>query len=128
LKILDKLTVKAKEHNTGSSHCNHVAAIIYRNRVVAWGTNSYKSHPLQLENSRNPESIFLHAEIDVLIKASKVLTVKEMEKASIVVMRLYKKGGLAPSKPCSGCQKYITSLGIKKVIFTKDGQWNIKQS
>lgn len=102
------------------------AAVVYRGRVIARGNNQKKSHPVQQQFAKKPEAIFLHAEVDALYKASKVLTAKQLAKATLYIARMkYPRPhtkdivwGL--SKPCKGCQKAIEHFNIKQVIYTTD--------
>jgi|SaaInl33SG_5_DNA_1037386.scaffolds.fasta_scaffold27566_2 tRNA(Arg) A34 adenosine deaminase TadA len=102
------------------------AAVVYRGKVITRGNNQKKSHPIQQQFAKKPEAIFLHAEVDALYKASKVLTPKQLAKATLYIAR--KKHprprtrelvwGL--SKPCKGCQKAIEHYKIKEVVYTTD--------
>lgn len=97
------------------------AAVLYKGKVVAIGVCRYKSHPYQKQFGRNVHSIFLHAEIDALIKAKRRLTPSELSKSTLLVARVKNiKGeyvaGLA--KPCEGCTRAIEESGIRKVIHT----------
>jgi deoxycytidylate deaminase len=98
------------------------AAVLYKGRVVAIGVCRYKSHPYQKQFGRDHHSIYLHAEVDVLIKAKRRLTPSELSKSTLLVARVKSiKGeyvaGLA--KPCEGCQRAIRELGVKNVIYTQ---------
>ena len=102
------------------------AAVVYRGKVIARGNNQKKSHPIQQQFAKKPEAIFLHAEVDALYKASKMLTAKQLAKSTLYIAR--KKHprphtsevvwGL--SKPCKGCQKAIEHYNIKEVVYTTD--------
>lgn len=97
----------------------NITAIIYdrKGRVLSVGKNSYtKTHPLQAkfaEKSGNPHKIYLHAEIDALVK------LRYTDKAySIHVIRLSGKGQPMNAKPCSCCSLAVQSFGIKKITHT----------
>lgn len=97
----------------------NITALVYdrKGRLLSMGKNSYlKTHPLQAKIAKQvgeSEKIFLHAEIDALIK------VRDWKKAhKIVVTRINKHGEPALAKPCLVCEKMIKLAGIKEVVHT----------
>lgn len=102
------------------------AAIVYKNEIVAVGINKNKSHPLQKRFSKNTNSIFLHAEIDVIKNALRVISQDELSKSTLYVCRMkYPVGtksrmirGMAC--PCPGCSKAIAAFNIPRVIYSLD--------
>ena len=99
------------------------AAVLYKGRVVAIGVCRYKSHPYQKQFGRNPHSIYLHAEVDALIKAKRKLTPSELARSTLLVARVKRNHSGGPfvsgnAKPCEGCTKAILSSGIRKVVHT----------
>ena len=130
--ILNQLLKRAIERPKVG--CSRIAAVLVYKNQFFYGGNSYKSHPFQAKYSKNPDSIYLHAEVDAINKARKVLSPLEMRKATLYIARV--KGrptvdqdcdtllwGLA--KPCKGCQRAIYMEGVGRVIFTTDetGVW-----
>jgi len=102
------------------------AAVVHRGKVIARGNNQKKSHPIQQQFAKNPEAIFLHAEVDALYKASRILTPSELAKATLYIARKKHPGPRtnevvwALSKPCDGCQKAIKYYNIKEVVYSTD--------
>lgn len=101
------------------------SAVVYKGKIISVGFNRRKSHPIQKKYGRNEESIFLHAEIDALVQATKILTRDEIKSSIIYVARRKHKEnqnkevwGLA--KPCEGCLKGIKDFGIQKIIYTME--------
>lgn len=100
------------------------AAVVYKGEIVSIGVCKYKTHPIQRTFGRNKDSIFLHAEIDALIKASRRNV--DMSKCILYIARVKRPcsnlfewvSGLA--KPCDGCAKAIEAYGIRKIIYTED--------
>lgn len=100
------------------------AAIVYRNRIISVGLNSMKSHPMAAKYGKNPEAVFLHAEIDSIKNALREIDIDYFSKCDLYVVRVKKPKpfskqyifGLA--KPCCGCERAIISFGIKRVIYT----------
>lgn len=94
-----------------------VTAIIYdkRGNILSIGKNSYiKTHTLQAKfaaKAGNSEAIFLHAEIDAIVKCRKI------DKAhKIAVFRYDANGNPANSAPCKICKKAIEELTNIKII------------
>lgn len=101
------------------------AALTIRKKVISVGTNSLKTHPFQKKFSSNDDSICIHAENNVIMKALKTISVEEISKATIYVARAKKNGVggkyiFGSAKPCVGCQKAIATFGIKNVFYTTD--------
>jgi cytidine deaminase len=94
------------------------AAILYKNKIVSIGTNKYKTHPVMKKFCKNPDAIFLHAEVDAIHKATKLLTLKQLEKATLVVVRVKQDGSSGLAKPCAGCQDCIDHYKLKEVVYT----------
>lgn len=97
----------------------NLTAIIYdrKGRVISVGKNSYvKTHPLQARlgaKTGKPEAIFLHAEVDALVR------LKDWSKAhKMVVTRIGKDGGPLLAKPCPACQHAIEMAGIQHIEHT----------
>lgn len=106
----------------------HVGCVIgYGKNVIATGFNSHKTSPLQKAYNRcrcfeeydtTPHS--LHAEI-AAISSVKHLDV-DWSKAEIYVYRKLKNGDRSYARPCAGCMKAISDLGIKNIFYsTPDG-------
>lgn len=108
-------------------HARIAAAIVYKNELISVGVCSYKSHPLQKHYGRNPHSIYLHAEVDALIKARSRIEARgiSLKKCTLYIARVKRASssdasfipGLA--KPCEGCMKAIHEAGLTNIIFTE---------
>lgn len=96
----------------------HAAAIVYKKRIISIGHNSLKTHPMMLEYGRRKGSLFLHAEIDAIIKALKSFGPEILTKCDIYVLRLTRGIRRGNSKPCEGCQRAIDAFGFKGVYHT----------
>lgn len=87
-----------------------------RGRLISQATNRYdKTHPLQAKYAMiagEPYRIYLHAEINAIIKAKS----KEIHKIKV---ELYDSSGKPKlAKPCKVCHEFIKSHGIKFVEYT----------
>lgn len=98
------------------------AMILYKGKAVAYGFNQWKTHPFAAKYGRHEEAIFLHAETDAILKASKRLTETELKKTTLIICRVRQDAALQScfgiAKPCAGCAKCIEEYGIKRVIYT----------
>lgn len=94
-----------------------ITALAYdkRGKLLAVGRNSYtKTHPLQSKYanlSKRPAAIYLHAELDALIKA-------RQQVHKLVVIRVNSKGKPVIAKPCPSCQLAIRDFNVKHVTHT----------
>lgn len=95
-----------------------ITALAYdkRGKLLSTGVNSYiRTHPLQAKYGRlsgRPAAIYLHAELDALLKARGPVH-------RLVVMRYNEQGRPALAKPCPACQLAIAAFQVKKVEYTK---------
>ena len=96
------------------------AAIVYKNEIIAFGQNQYKTHPFQSRFSKNENAIFLHAETCAIYNALKKLSLEEISKTTLYVLRIKSDKTTGTSKPCSGCMQCIATFGIKHVYYTED--------
>jgi deoxycytidylate deaminase len=109
--------------NNMSSH--KVTAFVYNKKgmLLSVGKNSYiKTHTIQAKYGKmagKPSSIYLHAEIDALIKARNRGGVPHR----IFVARYYRDGSPAMAKPCPICMAAITDFGIEIIEWTV-GEFN----
>ena len=108
--------VKRRDEYPGNHRVG--ALIVHKNKSIAIGYNQHKTHPLQKKYASNPESVFLHAEIDVLSRAMRVLTMKQLSKSTMYIARVKKDGSRGFAKPCKGCATAIDSFKLKKVVYT----------
>jgi deoxycytidylate deaminase len=95
-----------------------LTATVYdkRGRVLSVGHNNYlKSHPYQKSCAHKvdlPDKIFLHAEINALIK------IKNGTPHKIKIERYGKSNNPLNAKPCPICELAIKEAGIKFVEYT----------
>lgn len=101
-----------------ASRPQYITAIIYdkRGRILSIGKNSYvKTHPYQakLAKRHNAHKVFLHAEIDAIIKC------RDLSKAHrISIFREGRNGKMVCAAPCEVCQDGIRLAGIKVIEHT----------
>lgn len=125
-KIKQMLTRLALENPGVQGRFKLAAGIVYRKHLIATGVNSYKSHPLMYEWGRNADSIFLHAEVDAIKNALRLITQDQLTKCDMYIVRVKKQDsrrhnwtyGLA--KPCPGCTRAIEAFNLRNVYYTTD--------
>jgi tRNA(Arg) A34 adenosine deaminase TadA len=126
LKILDKVA----ESIEPVANARIASAIVYRNDIVAIGTNKKKSHPFQRRFAKHDLAIYLHAEIDAIKNAMRHLSLGELAKSKMYISRIrYADSEPNPTpdklirglaRPCEGCMRAIATFDIKHVCFTSD--------
>lgn len=109
------------------------AGITLGKHLVATGINSYKTHPIMKKWGRHSKSVCLHAEIDAIKNALRLITPSELEKSTLYVVRVKRPEPFADkwtyglAKPCKGCLRAIEAFNIQKVYYTLDevdkGPW-----
>ena len=101
------------------------AAIVYKGNIISFGQNSYKTHPFQKRFSKNDKAVYLHAETTVIYNALKKLSLSELQKSNLYIVRIKKDGTQGLSKPCCGCSRCINTFCITNVYYTEDSKDNI---
>ena len=102
------------------------AALIYKGRILATGTNQYKTHPLMMTRGYRDDQNWRHAEVDCIINASRFMTKEQMARCELRVVRAKRPGAdsnrwiLGLAKPCPGCSQVIANYGITNVTWTED--------
>lgn len=96
------------------------ALIVLGNEIISKGTNSVKSHPFAKAFSKHPEAIYLHAEHDAILKASRKLGKRDWHKARLYVARTTKSSVFGLAKPCNGCACAINHFKIGLVVYSLD--------
>jgi len=101
------------------------AAVVYKGKIISVGVNQDKTHPVAAEYQKNEHSIFLHAEVDAIVKARKRISETDLKRSTLYVARVkmdsFQNTMFGMSRPCSGCMRCIKDHGIKKVIYTTHG-------
>ena len=105
--------------------CSHIAFLIRCGKIVHIGTNSCKSHPETLKyDYKDHQKVGIHAELNVCMKSGK----ENLKDYSMVVLRVDRKGNLANSKPCCGCQRVIKQFNIGEVWYSDSKGEVVKNS
>lgn len=120
-RVLQLLTKLAQENEGIRGKFRLAAGLLYKGHLVATGVNSYKSHPLATKYGKNPEAIFLHAEVDCIKNALKLLSLRELAKCDMYVVRIKNDGSYGNSMPCQGCTRAIAEFGVRSVTYYQEG-------
>jgi tRNA(Arg) A34 adenosine deaminase TadA len=131
--IIDMLKPLAAD-NVNEIGARLAACITYKGKVVSFGLNRLKSHPFQLLYGKNKDSLFLHAEVDAIYRATKRLDTHELSKSTLYVARVKRASsvdagfvnGLA--RPCVGCARCIATFGLRKVVYTTEQGFDIVET
>lgn len=126
MKLKEVMTAMAL--SSDHHRCKHSALISYKNHVISVACNRIKSHPFQKKFGRAEEAIFLHAEVSAISQALKRITLKQLSKSVMHVVRVSINSDDNPffcySKPCKGCMRAIEEFDIQKVLYTnEDGKF-----
>lgn len=121
-KIINELFALARDKERVSG-ARIVAALVHKNKVVSYGFNQYRTSWMQRKFKSNDLSLFLHAEVDAIKNALKVVDADVVKKSTLYVIRARKIAGkevFGSAKPCRGCQSCIKWFDINRVYYTTD--------
>lgn len=117
IKVLETLRAHCR-NSTPVAKSKHAAAVVFKGKIIALATNSYKSHPAMLKYGTNEHRIFLHAEVAVLLRVIKKYGSKILKYCKLYVGRFNQKNKAKLSKPCPVCMNMIKAYKVKEVIWT----------
>lgn len=121
MSVSRSLISRAVQQAQSSPHSRYwVGAVVFRKKnVISVGHNIPKKvvHPaeLPLKFRKHPDSI--HAEMSALLSARCCV-----KGASILVVRINRKGQLRMAFPCRFCLTYLQHVGIRRVWFSDNDQ------
>jgi deoxycytidylate deaminase len=98
------------------------SVIIHRSKVISFGINKIKTHPLQ-KNPHTGNHGFIHAELDAIIKSQS----RTLNNHQIYTARLLKNNSLGNAKPCKSCREILLSYGIHIVNYSLEDNKFIKE-
>ena len=105
--FFDEAYSQALKSNMNS---NHGAVLIYRGKIIGRGYNTY--------NSNFNEKSSLHAEISAINSALRKISINDLKKCELVIIRVNKLGECLNSKPCCNCERAICNYNIKRVFYS----------
>ena len=131
--IIEMLKIMAAD-NVNDIGARLAACVTYKGKVVSFGLNQLKSHPFQLMYGKNKDSLFLHAEVDAIYRATKRLSTHELTKSTLYVARVKRASSTAQgfvnglARPCIGCARCIATFGLKRVVYTTEQDFDIVEN
>jgi len=120
--------VRDLPRNDRSHRSRHASAVVYRGAAAGFGFNSLKSHPFQARYGKNRDAIFLHSEVDAIKNSLKSISLRELSRSTLYVVRIKQISGTdtglvqGMSCPCEGCARAIAEFDIKRVVYTLDNK------
>lgn len=124
VKFINKCIDVAK--TVGNAKYNVACIIVYRNRIVGMGCNSYtKTHPMMV-NAESPDKIYLHAEISAISQFNRYLRFNAIRDkreyviahSTMFVASVCQDGTARIAEPCITCLDKIQKFGIRKIFYT----------
>ena len=94
------------------------AVILKKNQKIAYGFNSYKTHPTLKKYTNFP---YIHAETSAILLASRLNScgIENSCKGCIIyILRIKRNGEIGFAKPCATCLYLLRLAGIKRVYYT----------
>jgi deoxycytidylate deaminase len=120
----ERLSLFADEMSRKSPMIMRHGAICARgSKIVSRGCNHYRT---KFSKMPNKEYCSCHAEMDALyrlkIKNQKKRTIDNLFKnITIYVVKKDRNGNYKDSTPCLDCYNYMKKIGIKKIVYSIDG-------
>lgn len=103
---------------------NHGAIVIFRGKIVGRGYNK-----TCIEKKYGVSKWSIHAEVDAIQDALRKITLENLKKSILLVVRLRKEGDISLSAPCSDCTKYIQRFKINTCYYSNENySKNIKEN
>lgn len=110
---------------SSAKRCHHFSFILYKNKILAIGSNNQKTHPSNLKNPkisiRTGEDFsnqkYTCSEFHAILKLKRQTNI-DSKKCVLVNMRFDRNGKLSYSRPCMSCQNLLKYHNFKKVIWT----------
>ena len=115
-KMIDYCLAEAREicADNRSLRTTHVAFLVRGNKVFYTGWNVLKTHPLIAKHPYHTGTPSMHAELSVVIRAG----MQNLKDYEMIVVRYDRRGNLAISRPCAGCQSVLRQVNISRVAFS----------
>lgn len=110
-KDINRFAIVRKLAETGTMKWRVGAGLYYGAKLVTFGVNKVKSHPLL--KTYKPTSYSVHAELNAILRANRT------NGCTLYVCRLLVNGDLGASFPCPYCLPHIIEAEIKSIVY-----WN----
>jgi deoxycytidylate deaminase len=105
--------------------CRHFSFILYKNRLIATGTNNSKTHPMNLKNRKvsrvtgddYSDQKQTCSEFNAILKLKRLTNI-DTKKCNIINIRFDRNNNIAMAKPCMSCQSLLRYFEFKNIIYT----------
>lgn len=121
LKKLKEISLAMAPKHPTDQRCRHFSFVMHKNRIIAVGVNSPKTHPINLRhnfvNKRNipiHDLVGTHSELNAVIK----LGINECDGLVMVNTRVNRRNEIDFSMPCCGCKSFLKTLNFKQILYT----------
>jgi hypothetical protein len=122
-KRLEEIALSLVEDN--GNRCQHISFILNKNRLISIGTNSRKTHPVNLVNRKiskitgedYSDQKFRCSEFNAILKLKRKTNI-DTKKCTLVNIRYDRNGNIAMAKPCMSCENLLRYFEFKKVIWS----------
>ena len=116
LSVRDRKRLSQATRIAETSQCNkrHGAVLTQGGRVLGTGVNINKNDAAIIGVDVTLFSV--HAEVAAWKSAGS----PKLHNATMYVARVSKRGKPVMSKPCTKCQEFLRSVGVRKVVYTID--------
>ena len=99
------------------------SALVYKNKIISYGFNQNRTAWMQRKFKKEPNSHYIHAEVDAIRNAMRIVDFDTIAKSTLYIARAKIKNnnfsyGLV--EPCSGCKECINFFNIRNVYYTTD--------
>lgn len=124
-RVLNNLMIMAQDV-TPVRGAKIASAMVYKNSIISFGINQFRSHPLQAKFGKNSDAIFLHSEIDCIRNAVNRHSASLLNRSTLFIYRARRFSGgkshwcSGSASPCSGCTKAIAAFDIRRVVASTD--------
>ena len=97
----------------GSMRCFHVAGLYKKQRLIALGVNSEKTHP-KIRQYNYHKIARCHSELMVLLRGG----LEDYRGHKMLVLRIDRNDRINNSRPCNGCLNACKQLGVDIVYYS----------
>jgi deoxycytidylate deaminase len=114
--MCQKLINTARKYINTDSKNQHVSLIVYKNKVLSVGRNSYKKTDRFAQIHKFQNFFYIHSELNAI---KKVYRYVDLSKVTLINMRFSKDSEqLLMARPCNDCMNLISAFNIKRVIYS----------
>jgi len=109
------LNLACKLADTSTERTKHGCIIVKSGAVQCMGVNTYRNQPGIVEQI---DALSTHAEINALKNGRK----SDLSGSVAFVARVNNHGEQRQSRPCPDCLKALKDAGIKRIVYTINGE------